>query len=371
MVHLLRERWAPPAAGHRERIGEEGEVVRLRIAQVVDEPSWDAAVAGAGGSVFHSSAWAHYVCAERPNAVPQFLTLEDGAAIPRAFGLGFRARSRRPVLGAVTGRLWLDALPVASSSDGAALREFMTLLEAEARRAGDLELFVGSFGSGDGTAVLLEAGFLPRHRIEFVIELDRPEEQLWMAMDGARRRNVNKSGRLGVTIHELSTAEGVVELRRLQVASGERIIRRGGPRIGLQVPDEQDPIRVLLERGAGRIFAARVGPRWGSAVLLACFNGKVYHVLSGSSPAGLEAQATTLLFWEAIKLYRREGARGFNLGGCAGEAVSEDSPEHGVYAYKSGFGAERHECVSGHKVLRQMFHKTLGLLKRASGGFVW
>jgi len=120
-------------------------VSRFEVSEQPDPACWDASVCAVGGTVFHSSAWAHYVVLERGNAVPQFFTLygEGGAIVGVA--LGFRAQSGRALLGPISGRLWLDAVPAVLGGDPGTLRAFVRHLEEYASAAGAVELAVGSF----------------------------------------------------------------------------------------------------------------------------------------------------------------------------------------------------------------------------------
>ena len=339
---------------------------RFEVSEQPDPACWDASVCAVGGTVFHSSAWAHYVVLERGNAVPQFFTLygEGGAIVGVA--LGFRAQSGRALLGPISGRLWLDAVPAVLGGDPGTLRAFVRHLEEYASAAGAVELAVGSFAYRGGSDALEDLGFELRRRFEFELALDPPEEALWSALEHKRRKNVKKGLRLNVTVTDLTGDEGIAELRRLQSASGERIAQRGGPRIGTH-SSSIDPIAVLLEAGVARIIGAKLDGRWVSAGLFTCFNGLVYHTLSGHEQVALETQAPTLLLWETIKRYRREGARRFNLGGASIGAVDPRSPEHGVYEYKRAFGGVTLECASGTKTLRRTAKRLLRLLEGAAG----
>jgi lipid II:glycine glycyltransferase (peptidoglycan interpeptide bridge formation enzyme) len=128
-----------------------------------------------------------------------------------------------------------------------------------------------------------------------------------------------------------------------------------------------DPISVLLDAGIGRILAARFEGVYVSAALFTRFNGLVYYNLAGHTDVGLRSQAPTLLLWEAMQRYRREGARTFNLGGCAADAADAGSPEHGVYAYKRALASQCVDCASGSMILRRRIHRVVSGLRRVAG----
>ncbi len=332
----------------------------------MDPACWDASVCALGGTVFHSSAWARFVVSGQRNVGPRFITLYGDDETSLGVALGFRAQSGRGILRPISGRLWLDALPAVRGGDPGTLRLFLRCLEEYARATGVVELAAGSFAYRGGADALMELGFRLRRRFEFELALDQPEEALWSALAYKRRKNIRKGLRLGVTVTDLPGDEGIAELRRLQLASGERIARRGGPRIG--TPELSiDPITVLLESEIARIVAAKVDGRCVSAGLFTCFNSLVYHTLSGHEQGALETQAPTLLLWETIKRYRHEGARRFNLGGTSTQAVDPRSPEHGVYEYKRAFGGVTLDCASGTRTLRRTAGGLLRLVEAVAG----
>lgn len=340
--------------------------MELLVSEQIAPQRWDARVCATGGTVFHSVAWARFLQAERPGVVPQFMSFVDAEGAAVALALGVFSQSPRVALRPFTGRMGLDAAPAVAVADPEASHDVLRVLERRARSLGATEIYVGSYASPDGSEVLQGTGFTLTKRLEFELSLDRSEGELWEAMEPKRRWSVKRATQHGVTIEELPSQAGLLELRRLQAASSERIERRGGPRIGLAGAASDDPIRVLLDSGVARVIGARVGSAVVSAALFTLFNGRVYQHLAGHDERGLKTQAPTLLYWESIKRYRMEGAQRFNLGGCKLEALEPDSPEHGVYCYKKAFGGSVVACASGSKSLRPMARKVAGMLVRMS-----
>jgi hypothetical protein len=341
--------------------------MRLEVKESVDRKQWDAAACLAGGSVFHSSAWANYTVEELPRAVPQFVSLLSDQGDIEGVALGFYEQSPKMLIKSLSGRLWFDALPAVRREHPEALAEFIRLLESHARAAGAVELFFDSFAYRGGAHELEQTGFEVTRRLEFELDLERSEDELWNGLEYKRAKNIKKAMRLGVLIHNLPESEGLAELRRLQSESGQRIVERGGPDITYKGRDGQDPVETLLKSGCARIMGAEVEGAIVSAGLFTNFNGLVYYNLSGHSRRAMETQAGTLMLWETIKQYRSEGAMRFNFGGCKFDAVNEDSSEHGVYVYKKAFGAATLECASGQKILRPAARKVVGTLKTVLG----
>ena len=337
---------------------------QFEVREHVESREWDMAVASLDGSIHHSSAFARYMLAANGNAVPRFICFNDDTGKPIGAALAFQERSRRRLLAPLTGRLWLAAVPIVRSEGGDGLLRFLRELEAYARRTGNTELDIHSSASFSGREELDTLGFALTDRFEFELDLTPSEDDLFKNMEHKRRKNVRKAARSGVVLEDLNDEEGIGHLRRLQGASSERIVARGGRDITYKGAKTADPVKSLLDSGVGRIVVAKVDDEVVSAGLFTHFNGLVYHTLSGHGEAALRTQAPTFLLWETIKRYKAEGAKRFNFGGCLATAVNKGDPENGIYVYKMGFGGERLSCSSGHKVLRKGRYCLVRCLKK-------
>jgi hypothetical protein len=342
-------------------------MTELLVESKTDPVAWNASLRRCHGTVFHTAEWAQYVATEEPGARPEFYTLvaEDGSILGQA--LGFHSSSSRNLAASFTGRRWLDALPVVRDDSAQTLRRFLTLIETHARRSGDVSFHVGSFASPASVSVLSALGFSMSRRIEFELDLTQPETVSWEGMETRRRRNINKAKKAGVEIRELRPDEGVSHLRRLQAASFERIVQRGGPPLTPMDSARHDPTEPLTRVGLGRIVGGFVDGVCVSASFFTVFNGLAYHALLGHDAKAFETQAPSLLIWEMARRFKAEGIKRLNFGGCGIDALDESSPEHGVYVYKKTFGGAVVECASGEKILRPAMRRATNLLKAAIG----
>jgi lipid II:glycine glycyltransferase (peptidoglycan interpeptide bridge formation enzyme) len=237
------------------------------------------------------------------------------------------------------------------------------LLESYSRQAGDVTFHVGSFASPQSEGTLTALGFSVSRRLEFELDLSRDLEALWAAVEYRRRRNIKKATNAGVEIKELPLGEGISQLRQLQEASFERILRRGGPPLFRPHSSQPDPIEPLLRARLGRIVGGFIDGVCVTASFFTTFNGLAYDALLGHLPRAFETQAPSLLIWEMVRRFKNEGVQRLNLGGCTIDALQESSPEHGVYIYKKTFGGSTIECGSGVRVLRPTVHGAMDLLR--------
>ena len=212
--------------------------------------------------------------------------------------------------------------------------------------------------------MLRSLGYSIAHRLEFEVDLTRDEKSLWESVDIKRRQRIKKAMKAGIEVKELPVDEGVLHLRRLQEASFVRIAARGGPSLNKKESSTRDPATALTSAGLGRIVGGFVDGECVSASFFTTFNGLAYHALSGHDDKALATQAPSLVLWESILRFQREGFERLNFGGCGIDALNEDSPEHGVFTYKKAFGGARLDCASGEKVLRPAVRHVTNFLRR-------
>ncbi len=335
--------------------------MRLNICDSINGGEWDELVASVGGTIFHSNAWRHYNSTD--NVTPQFITLVSDSGKLLGAVLGFKSYSSKRILKPFASRLRFDAVPAVRSNDENELLGFLQLLKKHALNSGIVEMSLGSFGSNSGSELFERMNLdSKKKRFEFVIHLDKSEEDLWMGLEGKRRRNIKKANKLGVTILDLPGKKGIYELLRLQNESNIRILKRGGPDLIRKNMRILNPLQNLLE-SSGRIVGAKVDGELVGACFITCFNNMAYYMRAGFNQKGLETQSGTLMLWESIKYYRNKGIKTFNLGGCEADAANSDSPEHGLYVFKKAFGAECLECVDSKVVLRPISFKAINILR--------
>ena len=335
----------------------------LRVSSEVDPASWNAELAAMHGTIFHTAQWAKCVVAEQPGVSPEFYTLVDDDGFVAGMALGFRSGSSRHLAGSLSRRRWLDSLPVTREQSAESVSNFLSLIERDSRRKGDVTLRVGSFASPMGERALSSLGYSVANRFEFELDLRREEKSLWDAVDIKRRQRIRKAMKAGVEVKELGIEEGVFQLRRLQESSFVRIAARGGPPMSRKEYTARDPITALAGAGLGRVVGGFVGDRCVSASFFSTFNGLAYNALSGHQAEGLSTQAPSLVLWEMALRFQHEGFEKLNLGGCSVGALDEASSEHGVYTYKMAFGGSRLDCASGEKILRPTVRRVANFLR--------
>jgi lipid II:glycine glycyltransferase (peptidoglycan interpeptide bridge formation enzyme) len=164
-----------------------------------------------------------------------------------------------------------------------------------------------------------------------LIDLTRPEDELWSALARKHRQYVSKAGREGVTIEQLdpgsdptATAAGLADF--------DRIYRLTGDRAGfaVRVPDYYQRVwAAFASDGRARLFFATVdGDRVATLLHLVC-GDRVAEVYGGMTERGAATRANYLLKWESIRALQAEGLRTYDLWGLA---------TGGIRKFKEGYG---------------------------------
>jgi peptidoglycan pentaglycine glycine transferase (the first glycine) len=170
----------------------------------------------------------------------------------------------------------------------------------------------------------------PRTR---VIDLTRPEEELWSDLRSKWRQYVNKARRAGVTVEDVG-ATGLDDFYRIYVDTALRagFIHRARSAY-------EDVFRAFDRGGRARLLMARRedGTPVATLMLLHC-GTRVIEPYGGMTEAGAASRANYLLKWEAIRSARERGFAVYDMWGLS---------HAGIEQFKAGFGGREVRYVGG------------------------
>ena len=83
-----------------------------------------------------------------------------------------------------------------------------------------------------------------------------------------------------------------------------------------------------------------------ATALVGWANRRAYYIAGGSTSIGYASGAAAWLHWRIMYSLAEEGFTAYNLGGTPASSVLPTDPQHGLYCFKSGFGAELVPCRS-------------------------
>ena len=188
----------------------------------------------------------------------------------------------------------------------------------------------------------------PRTRI---IDLERPEAEVWGDLRSKWRQYVNKARRDGVVVVETGE-EGIADFHRIYVETAQRagFVHRAESAY-------RDVYRAFAARDAARLLFARSpgGEPVATLLLLQC-GRRVIEPYGGMTTEGGASRANYLLKWEAIRSSRERGFAIYDLWGLA---------HPGIEQFKVGFGGQE-VCYVGawELIVDPIVHAAVGAAQR-------
>lgn len=200
--------------------------------------------------------------------------------------------------------------------------------------------------------ILRSLGFrqAPLHMLAetlWLLDIEKPEEQLLMEMDKKHRNLIRRAEKDGVTIsmsRESESTERFIDLH------WQTVERHGF------TPYTKDyfrsQVREFADSGQVQIFEAWwQGHLLASAIIMFYGQSAAYHHGASSSiPEHRKIPASYLLQWEVIREAKKKGCKIYNFWGIA----PDENPKHpfyGITHFKTGFGGRRVDLIPCHDLV--------------------
>ena len=297
--------------------------------------------------MFQTSAWATFLQESR-RGEPVFVRWVDASGKLAALAVGLIRSPVKSRLGRAALTLAFDAPP--AIAHGASTPRIEPLA-AWARREGVIALHLGSFDCGGRPW----CGNLRDYeeRIEFVAT-PGDEHELWRRMRKGTRSAIRRAERLGVDVEAVGN-DHVAQFVLLFASTLERLRRDKGVAIGeVDAKTFGAGLEGLLAARRGRLYLARLGDEDVGGCFFGVEGRSAYYLFNGSNATAREVGAMPLMLLRAMSDFSEEGIDRINLGGVPASASDPSSPDHGLYAFKLGLGAEPVICRGGRIPLRRI-----------------
>ncbi len=164
----------------------------------------------------------------------------------------------------------------------------------------------------------------------WVLNLEKSEEEILIGMKPKTRYNLNLAERKGVTVR-VGEQKDLLDLWKLFLETATRNkIRLHPQNYYFQMWAHLAPqnMKILLAEYQGKILAG---------MILTVFGDTATYLHGGSSQQMKEAMAPFLLHWEAIRLAKNLGLKNYDFGGIA-PATENAHAWAGISRFKKGFG---------------------------------
>ncbi len=205
--------------------------------------------------------------------------------------------------------------------------------------------------------MLRKKGFrdAPLHNMDaeicWVLELNKPEEELLKAMRKTHRYLIRKAEGMDIKIIRTKNISELDPFIKLYSALSHRkhFVPHRGVKEELEEFGKEDKELLLLASYKGKIISGA----------LVAFTGNTAIYRHGASDATYrDIPASYLLQWEAIKEAKKKGKTLYNFWGIA-SSDEPSHPWHGLTLFKTGFGGKRLEFLHAQDLpLSPMYWKT-------------
>lgn len=313
-------------------------------ADALDSARWNQQLSSLGGPIQLTPEWAAFVSA-KDHVLPLFVSggLDDepGAAIVYLSGPAHWPLSRWPTA-------FTDCVPLATDKI-----EFLAQLERLLRQRGCISLAINSFAYDKVEPLpLAPLGFTEKARLEFVLPLEGGLDAAWRGTRPTLRNDIRRFERSRVSCNTRGDRGIAAVLHGIEEATTARHRTQGKEGLSMREATYDALWATLVNTGRARAYLAeRDGVPLASVVIGSC-GANAYYLYGGSTPDGLALNAPKGLLWFAIQREYEMGVREFNLGGMNAAAAEPSSFDHGLYKFKTAFGAAQRRCISGNKVFR-------------------
>lgn len=303
----------------------------LKIKPYQEIPEWDAFVqAHPKGSILHTTSMIR--CEESTKRhEPYAFGAVDANGDLCALLVAVRVSTFDGIASSMSSRAIMYAEPIYLDSD-AGYHGVRRLIERHDQDMSRNTLFAEVrplFDCPKSFDPFLESNYQRLGYINYELTINHPEEELFRRMNEKRRNNVRSAIRKGVTVEEVDLKKGLEDFYSL---IAESYCRSKVPIVDTtlfkSVADEfcSSQVRLLIAHYQGEPVATGCFLAYKDRVI--CWYAGTHRI------PGVYSQ--TLVFWEGIKQFSKEGYRIFDLAGAGWEGE-----EYGPGKFKAKFGGEQ------------------------------
>jgi lipid II:glycine glycyltransferase (peptidoglycan interpeptide bridge formation enzyme) len=218
------------------------------------------------------------------------------------------------------------------SSDGAEGGEALSaLLRSYTRTAKGIRLFTELRNITDQNAIQLELnkrGFIYEDHLNYLIGLDRPEEQIWRSLERTRRQEIQRARRNGLLIEEVN------EPQKLEIVY--QLLQNVFKRVQVPLADIsmfRAAFKILVPRGMQRIILARLGNCYIGTSLVLLYKKRIFGWYCGCNRSYSSYYPESYMYWDHILWGKEHRFSIFDLAGAG-----KPNEDYGPRRYKAKWG---------------------------------
>ena len=163
----------------------------------------------------------------------------------------------------------------------------------------------------------------------FLINLNRPVEDVWRDLDKYKRKNVNRAIKKGLCIEEINEKSIVPVFYEFL---SQNYTERKQPLE--DISNFEAIFDILIPKGMAKLFVAKFKDEYAAMRLVLLYKGVVYDWYTGDSKKFLSLYPNDLLVWHILKWGVENGFQTFDFGGGG----TSDQIAEGWVEFKKRFG---------------------------------
>jgi len=221
----------------------------------------------------------------------------------------------------------------------------------------DQEKFFGISMDFPGLVVSPKVAFFPH---TYLINLEKPEEEILVSMHHKTRYNIRVANRHAVEVFEKTNDSGFEIYLKLLFETTKRQ--------GFYLHTEKyhrDLWNTLKNTGTIHILLAKYRQEILATNMFFALKDRFFYPYGASSHLHKEVMASTLLMWEAIKLGKKLKCKSFDMWGSLGPNAKTTEDGYGFHNFKKGFGGRLVQFVGTYDlVINQPLYKLYNIVDK-------
>ncbi len=180
------------------------------------------------------------------------------------------------------------------------------------------------------SGILSSMGYEYEEHLNFLIDLNRPEEEIWRNIHKSRRKGINRAAKKGVFIEELRD--------KSLISIFYNIIKETYKNANMPLADIslfESAFELLAPKHMAKFYMAKYKDMYIGARAVLCYRGLIYDWYAGALSDYLSLYVNEALVWYILKEGANSEYHTFDFGG-AGSPYKE----YGVREFKRRFGGK-------------------------------
>ncbi|KAF5413917.1 MAG: hypothetical protein C5S48_10135 [Candidatus Methanogaster sp.] len=177
-------------------------------------------------------------------------------------------------------------------------------------------------------SILKELGYQYEEHLNFLIDLDRSEENIWRDIHKSRRKGINRSKKSGLDVETIDNEKNIKMFYE--------IVRQTYRNAKVPIDDFslfESVFRLLSAKNMAKFYLAKHESVYVGARATLNYNGLIYDWFAGSLHTYSSLYINERLVWHILKESTNNGYHTFDFGGAG-----NPDKEYGVREFKRRFG---------------------------------